>query len=230
MKFNIGSYFELDTNDRYHPVKVSDGIVDVLYYSTAGVHGYQAWKSWTANNTPMAAYHTVHALIAAYWPYQISHGLTHSGLGHASYGLVSAALPWTPARVFGDLMVLDKVINWGDLKWPNGARVVPMPRTPLNNYGVDNLFLDNALIPTAIPVGIAVNLPWVVGLSALELMSTNATVLRGVKYASLAAGIVTGADIWLAGQNPRIHTGPPPQLENMPHKTKENTPKTQPAA
>lgn len=210
MKFQLGSFLQVDTNDKYHPVVLSDALVDIFYGLTAVLHGWQAYRY--RNNPLWIALHGVSAAFSAYWPYMIHMGYTHKGLGHSSYGLASLVPHITSVQVFGGLMILDKLINLNDLVWPTGQHVFSRTK-PLNSYGTDNLFLDNMIVPKT-PAGLAVNIPFmaVTGVAQLALengpkfglaIANASQYLNYVNAANLAAGAITAIEDWILGYDPR---------------------------
>jgi len=204
MKFNIGSLISVNTDDKFHPVELSDSMVDLFFGLVSALHGVQAYRY--RNSHLWLALHSVSSLLSAYWIYMIKKGYTHKGLGHASYGLLSTIPHITSLQVFGTIMTLDKLINYNDLVWPNGVKLFQRAdKGPLNGYSADNMLVDNALIPKT-PYALAVNVPFIAatGLAEYYAMSQgNSSLLSWVKQLNIGAGLVTAAEDWLFKYKPQ---------------------------
>lgn len=198
VKFNIGTWITIDTDDKYHPIVLSDRLVDLFFFATAGLHLWQA-NRYRFDSMWMGI-HAALAGISAYWPYMIHQEYTHKGLGHASYGLLALVPHLSSLQAFGALMLGDKIINLDDLTWPNGVRLLPRtdPNKPLNSYGIDNLFLDNWLMPKSL-TGLSVNVPFMALSSFLEYRGGTNDTLSAITWFSAA---VTAVEDWLMGYNP----------------------------
>lgn len=192
VKFNLGEFLKVDTEDKYHPIVLSDTLVDGFFIATAGAHAYQAYTHM--DKPAWVALHALSAALSAYWPYMIHKGYTHKGLGHASYGLAALVPHVTSLQVFGGLMVADKVINHNSLVLPTGKPL--FSRTaPLSSYGTDNLFLDNMIKPTSL-AGLSVNIPFIAATGALEYFGSPSSSLS---LLHVGLGVHAALDTWKIG-------------------------------
>lgn len=85
----------IDTNDRYNPIRATDGVVCAVFFITSLFHILNAifcigedFIISLQDNVYWIVFHSVSAFLAAYWPYMILTKLTHGGFGHASYPLI----------------------------------------------------------------------------------------------------------------------------------------------
>jgi hypothetical protein len=192
MKFNLDGLLAVDTDNKYHPVVLADSLVDIFFGSVAVLHGLQAYKF--RNSPHWLLFHGTAAALSAYWPFMIHKGYTHKGLSHASYGLASAIPHVTSLQVFGSLMVLDKVYNLGDLKLPDGSDLLDKTHRPINRYGVDNMLLDNAIIPQSVNT-LAVNIPWIAATGLVEKCGGETLSVVGT-VAAVIGGVLTAKADW----------------------------------
>jgi hypothetical protein len=129
----------------------------------------------------------------------ISKGYTHKGLGHASYGL-AAMIPHVPSvQVFGGLMVIDKVWNLNSLAFPPNGTKIFKREDALNDYGTDNLFVDN-LLKMKTPTALAVNIPFMVLsgiLYVVGLYVPKVWYLQYIGVINILLGVIAGVNVWI---------------------------------
>ena len=167
MKFNLGDIIVVDTDNKWLPVQLSDGAVNVFFWSCAAAHGFQMIRAGLNADYFQIGLHGIGLGLGVLWPYMIKNNLTHKGLSHMSYGLAAMVPNLAPLQAFGALMAADKVYNLDGIHFKDGSTLFKRGK-PLNPYGTDNAFVDSLKLPKKIQY-LPVTPVYFVGASALQL-------------------------------------------------------------
>lgn len=194
MKFNIGTLVKVNTDNKFFPIELSDGAVNVFFAATGAAHAFQTYRAYSNGDTFEIALHGIATALSAYWPYMIANNLTHKGLSHMSYGLATMIPNLAPLQAFGTLQALDKIYNLDGIHFPNGKSLFGRGKS-INPYGTDNAFTDSYKLPKKWKY-IAVTPAYFVGASATQFFLPR--FWNQIYGSAIAWGLaaVCGYDIW----------------------------------
>jgi hypothetical protein len=173
VKFNIGSFIKVNTDNKWLPIELSDTAVDVFFGACSIAHGYQAYRAAQSGDLFQLGLHGVGSFLGVLWPYMIHNEYTHKGLSHMSYGLAAMIPNLAPLQSFGALMAADKVYNLDGIHFnKEGTKTLFNRGHALNPYGTDNAFVDSVKYP-AKPQYLPVTPAYFAGASLFQLIKPD---------------------------------------------------------